>query len=684
MASWIKKKKASIPRRIHLLFLVIVFLFVALILRLAQMQIYEKDFYKAKLTASTVYKVKSSMPRGTIFDRNGKVLVSNRIKDVVTYTRSPKASAKDIKVLAHQLAAYISYPEAKVTARAKKDYYLADPEAYAKTVQALPKKDKVDHFGNKLVEAQIYQNAAASLKETDLTYSDQELRVIAIFNQMNAAAVFSTVKLKTSALSEQDIAIIMANKSKLPGISVGTDWERQVEETSLAAIIGRVSSEEAGLPKEEAKAYLKKGYSLNDRVGTSYLEKQYEEVLQGKHETREIKTSRSGEVISDKIVEKGQVGRNLKLTIPLDFQQGVEQILNQHFQTELKNGQAAYSEGIYAVALNPNTGAILAMAGLSHNLETGALQKDALGTITDVFTPGSVVKGATLAAGWQAGVIQGNQVLIDQPIQFGGSQPINSWFTSGQHPITASQALEYSSNTYMVQVALRMMGQDYVTGMTLANTGMKETMKKLRAAYAEFGMGVATGVDLPGESSGYLTDQYNTTNVLTEAFGQFDNYTTMQLAQYVSTVANGGSRLAPHIVEGIYQDNDQSGPGKLSKAIETTLLNKVNLAADSLAIIQDGFYQVVNSGSGYATGRALAGGPVTISAKTGTAETYAKDKNGQVLSTFNLNVVAYGPSASPQIAVAVMYPHATDSLAKAHQYVAKDIINLYMKMYKNQ
>ncbi|WOK45209.1 penicillin-binding protein PBP2B [Streptococcus equi subsp. equi] len=684
MASWIKKKKASIPRRIHLLFLVIVFLFVALILRLAQMQIYEKDFYKAKLTASTVYKVKSSMPRGTIFDRNGKVLVSNRIKDVVTYTRSPKASAKDIKALAHQLAAYISYPEAKVTVRAKKDYYLADPEAYAKTVQALAQKDKVDRFGNKLVEAQIYQNAAASLKETDLTYSDQELKVIAIFNQMNAAAVFSTVKLKTSALSEQDIAIIMANKSKLPGISVGTDWERQVEETSLAAIIGRVSSEEAGLPKEEAKAYLKKGYSLNDRVGTSYLEKQYEEVLQGKHEIREIKTSRSGEVISDKIVEKGQMGRNLKLSVPLDFQQGVEQILNQHFQTELKNGQAAYSEGIYAVALNPNTGAILAMAGLSHNPKTGELQKDALGTITDVFTPGSVVKGATLAAGWQAGVIQGNQVLIDQPIQFGGSQPINSWFTSGQHPITASQALEYSSNTYMVQVALRMMGQDYVTGMTLANTGMKETMKKLRAAYAEFGMGVATGVDLPGESSGYLIDQYNTANVLTEAFGQFDNYTTMQLAQYVSTIANGGSRLAPHIVEGIYQDNDQSGPGKLSKAIETTLLNKVHLAADSLAIIQDGFYQVVNSGSGYATGRALAGGPVTISAKTGTAETYAKDKNGQALSTFNLNVVAYGPSASPQIAVAVMYPHATDSLAKAHQYVAKDIINLYMKMYKNQ
>ena len=108
------------------------------------------------------------------------------------------------------------------------------------------------------------------------------------------------------------------------------------------------------------------------------------------------------------------------------------------------------------------------------------------------------------------------------------------------------------------------------------------------------------------------------------------------------------------------------------------------LSGDQLAIIQDGFYQVVNSGSAYATGRALAGGPITISAKTGTAETYATDKNGQTLATYNLNVVAYGPSADADIAVAVMYPHATNSLAKAQQLIAKDMITLYMTMYGNQ
>lgn len=680
----IKKQKASVARRLHLLFLIIVLLFVGLVLRLAYMQIYNKAFYVSKLKSSTVYKVKVAQPRGKIFDYSGKPLVSNTIKDVVTYTRSPKASAKELKTLAEHLATYVSYPEARVTSQAKKDFYLADPEVYAKVVKKLPKKATLDRFGNRLTEATIYANAVASLKESDLAYSADELKVIAIFNQMNGAAVFTTVNLRTNPLSEQAIAMILANKAKLPGISIGTDWERHVENTSLASIMGKVSSEEAGLPKEEVEQYLKKGYALNDRVGTSYLEKEYESVLQGSHDIKEIKTNKAGKIISERQLDKGEQGKNVALTIPLDYQQAVDEMMKRYYDAEIANGQAAYSEGIYAVALNPKTGAILAMSGLSHDKETGQVQSDSLGTITDVFTPGSVVKGATLAAGWQAGVIEGNQVLTDQAIQFGGSKPINSWFTVGSLPITASQALEYSSNTYMVQLALKMMGQDYYPGMTLTTSGMKKTMSALRAAYAEFGMGGPTGIDLPGESIGYLTDNYTVSNVLTESFGQFDNYTTMQLAQYVATIANGGNRLAPHIVQGIYEDDGSQGPGQLSKAIETSILNKVQLSGDQLAIIQDGFYQVVNSGSAYATGRALAGGPITISAKTGTAETYATDKNGQTLATYNLNVVAYGPSADADIAVAVMYPHATNSLAKAQQLIAKDMITLYMTMYGNQ
>ena len=83
-------------------------------------------------------------------------------------------------------------------------------------------------------------------------------------------------------MSDTQVAVIASASKELPGISISTSWDRKVLETSLSSIVGTVSSEKSGLPAEEVDAYLKKGYSLNDRVGTSYLEKQYEEVLQGK------------------------------------------------------------------------------------------------------------------------------------------------------------------------------------------------------------------------------------------------------------------------------------------------------------------------------------------------------------------------------------------------------------------
>ncbi len=93
----------------------------------------------------------------------------------------------------------------------------------------------------------------------------------------------------------------------------------------------------------------------------------------------------------------------------------------------MSTGSALYSEGVYAVALNPSTGAVLAMSGYSHEKGSSTITEDALGTITSVFTPGSIVKGATISSGWENGVISGNQVQLDEPIYFAGSAPITSW-----------------------------------------------------------------------------------------------------------------------------------------------------------------------------------------------------------------------------------------------------------------
>lgn len=681
------KKEASIPRRINLLFFVIVCLFTFLVLRLAQMQLADKSFYDKKLSATNTYTVKQSQPRGQIYDSAGNVLVANEIKQVLVFTRSNTTTAEDMKDLAQKLSTLVTLTETKVTTRAKKDYYLADQSVYAQVVKNLPDKKKYDNYGNKLTEATIYANAVEAVTEDQIAYSDEELKQVYLFNQMNSVSVFNSVNLKTADLTEDQIAYIVANQSKLSGISVSTNWEREKVNTSIASIIGTVSSEEAGLPKEEAEDYLKKGYALNDRVGTSYLEKSYEEYLQGTHTIRKITTDKKGKIVSDQVTTEGKSGKNLKLTINSNFQTAVEGILSKYYQADLDAGFATYSEGAYVVALNPQTGGVLAMAGLSHETGETTASPDALGTITDVFVPGSVVKAATISAGWESGVISGNQVLADQSINLAGSAPIKSWFTgSNSTNITAAQALEYSSNTYMVQIALKMMGQEYYSGMALMTSGMQEAMEKLRATFAEYGLGVDTGLDVSGESIGLTSSDYTASNVLTEAFGQYDSYTVLQLAQYAATVANGGNRVAPHLVEGIYDADDSGGVGTLSKSIDTKVLNQINISSDDMAVLQQGFYQVVNSSSGYATGTKMRGSSVTIAGKTGTAETYAKASNGDIVTTVNSSVLAYDYSTSSdsKIAVAVIIPHLTSDENYSNQLIAKDIIDLYMQSYVNQ
>lgn len=230
------------------------------------------------------------------------------------------------------------------------------------------------------------------------------------------------------------------------------------------------------------------------------------------------------------------------------------------------------------------------------------------------------------------------------------------------------------------------MGQEYYSGMSLATTGMKEAMEELRAAYAEYGMGTSTGIDLPENTTGYISDDYSAGNVLTEAFGQYDSYTPMQLAQYAATVANGGKRIAPHLVDSIYDNDGTDGIGTLGKTIETNVLNQINISDDDMDLLQQGFYQVVNSSSAYATGTYMKSSTVTIAGKTGTAETYAVDANGNAVTTVNLSVLAYDYSTSDDshIAVAVIVPHLTSSDNHTNQYIARDIINLYMSTYVNQ
>ena len=666
----------SIPIRLNLLFAIVILLFMAIIGRLLYMQVLNKDFYETKLASASQTRVTTSSARGQIYDAAGKPLVENTVKQVVSFTRNNKMTAAELKETAKKLLTYVNVTSPNLTDRQIADYYLADQDVYKKTVESLPSDKRLDSDGNRLSEATLYNNAVESIDASQLNYTDDQKKEIYLFSQLNAVENFATGTISTDALDDTQVALVASASKELPGISISTSWDRKVLDTSLSSIVGSVSSEKSGLPAEEVDAYLKKGYSLNDRVGTSYLEKQYEDVLQGKRSVKEIHLDKHGNMESVENVEEGSKGNNIKLTIDLTFQNGVDDLLKSYFNSELGNGGAKYSEGVYAVALNPKTGAVLSMSGLKHDLKTGELTPDSLGTVTNVFVPGSVVKAATISSGWENGVLSGNQTLTDQPIVFQGSAPIYSWYklAYGSFPITAVEALEYSSNAYMVQTALGIMGQTYQPNMFVGTSNLETAMGKLRATFGEYGLGAATGIDLPDESTGFVPKEYSFANYITNAFGQFDNYTPMQLAQYVGTIANNGVRIAPHIVEGIYGNNEQGGLGNLIQSVESKEMNKINISESDVSILQQGFYQVSHGGSALTTGRAFSNGAsVSISGKTGTAESYVE--GGQEAN--NTNAVAYAPSDNPQIAVAVVFPHNTNLTNGVGPSIARDIINLY-------
>jgi penicillin-binding protein 2B len=680
-------RKSHVPFRLNFLFFVIFGLFVALIVQLGYLQIVNGDNIEKQLKASSVVEVDGGSPRGMIYDASGKALVENKANAAITFTRGNKMSAADLLETAQKLCALIDIPVDKnLTERDLKDFWLADPDNLEKAQEQLSPKQKA------LGTSEQYAAMVDKVTDEDIAFSDDQLKVATVFKRMNSAQSLSTVYLKNSDVTDKELAIVSENMTELPGVSTGTDWTRKiVEGSSLASLLGTVTTETQGIPEEDLDEYLAKGYARNDRVGRSYLEKQYEEVLQGSKSKSQITLDNNNNIESQKEIYSGAKGDNLVLTIDAKFQKAVDEILQNNFKSLIDSGAAEYSPGVYAVAINPKTGGILAMSGYQHDAESTDLQENAIGTFINAFVPGSVVKGGTLAAGWENGVLNGNEVLYDQPIRIGSDVKASIFNPTGANNrnLSAEQALEVSSNSYMMQVALRLMGIEYQSGISIPTVDRQtEAYKKLRTAFASFGMGTKTGIDLPGEATGISTpvDQLDTVSdggkILDLAFGQFDTYTTLQLAQYAATVANGGKRLQPHIVSGIYGNDETGSLGSLKSAVEPTVLNEVGLTSDQMKIIQNGFYDAVHGTDAWATATGLASAKMELSAKTGTAETPIVDENGKTINLVNLNIVAYGPSNDADVAVAVVLPQVK-SATNSHPNVkiVKEIMDAYYDLY---
>ncbi|MXS27597.1 penicillin-binding protein 2, partial [Enterococcus gallinarum] len=273
----------------------------------------------------------------------------------ITYTRGKNIEGKDILPIANKVNELINVPvDPNLTDRDKKDYWLANPENLKAAQARLTDQDKEDEKGNKITdEGTLYAKAVEKVTPEEIAFDDRTLQAVTIFKRMNAASQMNTVFIKNEGVTEGEIATIGEHTAEISGVSTGTDWTRDYSQSgALRSLLGTVSTEKQGLPAEEVDEYLKKGYARNDRVGTSYLEKQYEDVLQGKKAKSEVVLDNNGKIVSQTPISKGEKGSNLKLTIDSNFQNKVDEILQRNYSQIVKT-IGPYSENAYVVAMNP-------------------------------------------------------------------------------------------------------------------------------------------------------------------------------------------------------------------------------------------------------------------------------------------------------------------------------------------
>ncbi|MDT3997287.1 penicillin-binding protein 2, partial [Staphylococcus saprophyticus] len=504
--------------------------------------------------------------------------------------------------------------------------------------------------------------------------NDKDLQILAIYREMMSGSALDPQTIKNEDVSDEEYAAVSQKLSDMPGVNTTMDWDRKYPYgDTLRGIFGDVSTTEEGIPKELTEQYLAKGYSRNDRVGKSYLEYQYDDILKGKKKEMKYTTDKSGEVIDSKVINPGSRGDDLVLSIDVDLQKKTEEYLEKQI-SKLRSEGAKDMDNALIVVQNPNNGDILAMAGKQID-KNGDLTDYDIGTFTSQYAVGSSVKGGTLLAGYQNNAIKVGEEMIDEPLKFAGGLTKHSYFNQdGKVRIDDKEALMHSSNVYMFKTALKLAGSPYTPNMSLP-TDITSAGQKLRKGLNQVGLGVKTGIDLPNETNGQiepLTD--NPGNYLDLAIGQYDTYTPMQLSQYVSTIGNNGYRVQPHVGLEIRKATNKETLGPVKEKVKGQVLNKVNNTQNEVNEVQEGFKMAFNEkdGTGY---QSFKDTEVPSAGKTGTAEVF-QDGEPRVNSTY----IGYAPIKNPQLAFSIVYTNqpVPEPWLNGGD-LGRDVINYYFK-----
>lgn len=637
------RNESPIANRLNILFFLVFIIFTILLLRLAGVQLVKGEEYLKLSQINSTTTLSLTAPRGWITDRNGELLVSNRPAFVVTFTEVAVPGV-DYDAVAEMLADLLVLD--------KKDVLFAmDFTAPRRLPRFLPRQIKTD-------------------------------------------------------VDEKIVAYIAEHQELLPGVDVIVEPIREYRYNNLAVhALGYISP----IPEVQRDYYRDLGYRIDERVGIDGIEKHYEQYLRGIAGERVVEVNRFSQPIRELSIKQPERGNDLTLTIDLGLQATVESILFE--QLEILRTRAFrpipdVNEAV-AVAMNPINGEIYAMASYpSYDpnvfskrpltqetvdyLFSGDGELPLLNRAVDAaYMPGSVVKMATIMMGLQENLINQNTRIYDSGSILIGTwpRPFRSWAAaSGGHGWNdPKQAIQVSNNVYMYHLAQWVSGYPNAQNMNWSrvqnapvdlrsrlksdwqrNRDLQTGIDIFADYYAMFGLGVKTEIDLPKDSRGFV----NITEIgelAYAAIGQNMTLTAMQLAQYTSTIANGGERVAPYLVK---KATDSRGNLVFEKDKE--ILNTIDIAAEHIKFAQEGMRMVMQpGGTAY---NSFLGFSQTVAGKTGTAQTGVA---GETNATF----VGYAPYDNPEIAVAVIVPKGGGG-SDVSASIARRIMEAYFELEK--
>ena len=676
-----RKKKINyeriINKRVFVILIALISLFSVVFIKLFMVMIIDKDKYNDKLLALTNKRITlNSSPRGRIYDRNYNVIVDNKAINTIVYKKEKGTTNKEMIELAYTVSPHLNLDVSRLTLRAKKEFYLVKyPDKCKKKIKSSEyEKVKQRKLSNKDIEELKIERI--SLDELNV-FKDEDLKTAYLYYLMNNGYTYEEKVIRNGA-SDEEFAYISENNDKLKGFNTRVDWERVYPYgDTLRTILGTVSSSSQGIPSEDKNYYLKLGYSLNDRVGLSYLEKQYESYLKGEKNVYEAVNSHEL-----RLVKEGMRGNDVVLSIDINLQKEIDNLIDEAIVRAKSEANTEYYDHSSVIVTDPNTGEILAIA--SRKIVGDKIIDNVNSILISPITPGSVVKGASMLVGYETGAIKFGEKMLDECVKIAGA-PEKCSSVNDLGVIDDLTAMAKSSNVYQFKTAIRVNGQEYYRGMKL-NFNQK-SFDTYRNMYHAFGLGVKTEIDLPIESAGYTSVDKASGNLLDFVMGQYETYTPIQLAQYVSTIANGGNRMQPHLLKEVRKATDKDTLGDVMYTFEPKVLNKIEVKSENLKRVQEGFYAVMHMSGGY--GRGYINDRMDAAGKTGTSQSFIDTNNDGIIDTETItsSFIGYAPYNNPKVAFMVTSPnssHANSSnnFASLVNYrLTRAITDKYYDMY---